>query len=302
MNTGVGKKPAADSAPAPTRIEAIGLVADRLEAAGVAHPQDEARALLRGAAGLTRLELALAPRAPLSEDESRILSDYAARRAAREPVSRILGERGFWTLDLTVAPGVLDPRPDTETLIETALSLVAERRDAPLAILDLGSGSGAIACALLSELPAAWALAVDLSPDACAASAANLARCGFSDRAYAVRGRWAEALQGGFDLIVSNPPYVRSDDIAGLDPEVRLHDPALALDGGADGLDCYRDIIRDLPRLLAEDALVLFEVGFDQAASVAELLAVHGLQIAHVARDAGGHERIVAARFAPSPT
>jgi release factor glutamine methyltransferase len=214
-------------------------------------------------------------------------------------VSRILGERGFWTLDLTVAPGVLDPRPDTETLIETALSLVAEKRDAPLAILDLGSGSGAIACALLSELPAAWALAVDLSPDACAASAANLARCGFSDRAYVVRGRWAEALQGGFDLIVANPPYVRSDDIAGLDPEVRLHDPALALDGGADGLERYREIIGDLPRLIDEDTVVVFEVGFDQAGGVAALLEAHGFNIERVARDVGGHERVVAARLGP---
>ena len=217
-------------------------------------------------------------------------------------MSRILGERGFWTLDLIVAPGVLDPRPDTETLIEAALSLVAEKRDAPLSILDLGSGSGAIVCALLSELPAARALAVDLSPDACAATAANLARCGLSDRAEVVQGRWAEALCGRFDLVVSNPPYVRTGDIAGLDPEVRLHDPAMALDGGADGLDCYRDIIRDQPRLLAEDAFVLFEVGFDQAASVAELLGAQGLQIERVARDAGGHERIVAARFAPPLT
>jgi len=278
------------------------MVADRLEAAGVAHPQDEARALLRDATGLTRLDLALAPRAPLTAEEARALSGYAARRAAHEPVSRILGERGFWTLDLAVAPGVLDPRPDTETLVETALSLVAEKRDAPLSILDLGSGSGAIACALLSELPAAWALAVDLSGEACAATAANLARCGLSDRASIVRGRWAEALYGRFDLIVSNPPYVRTEDLAGLEPEVRLHDPALALDGGADGLDCYRDIIADAPRLLAEDAFILFEVGFDQAASVAALLADHGLEVARVARDAGGHERIVAARLGPSPT
>jgi release factor glutamine methyltransferase len=302
MTSGVGNMAAANSEPLPTRIEAIAMAADDLEAAGVAHPQDEARALLRGAAALTRLELALAPRAPLTEDESRILADYVARRIAREPLSRILGERGFWTLDLIVAPGVLDPRPDTETLVETALSLLAEKREAPLSILDLGSGSGAIACALLSELPAAKALAVDLSPEACAATATNLARCGLSDRASVMRGRWAEAIQGRFDLIVSNPPYVRSGDIAGLDPEVRLHDPALALDGGADGLDCYRDIVRDLPRLLAENAFVLFEVGFDQAASVAELLGAQGLQVERVAHDAGGHERIVAARFAPAPT
>jgi release factor glutamine methyltransferase len=296
---GVERETATTSEPPLTRAQAIATVADCLEAAGIGEAQDDARALLRAAAGLTRLELALAPRAPLSQEEARALSRYAARRAAREPVSRIIGERGFWTLDLAVAPDVLDPRPDTETLVETALRLVAERRDAPLSILDLGAGSGAIVCALLSELPAARAVAVDLSAQACAATAANLARCGLAGRASVVRGRWAQALQARFDLVVSNPPYVRTGDIEGLEPEVRLHDPALALDGGADGLDCYREIIGDLPRLLAEDAVVLFEVGFDQAASVAALLGAQDFNIERVTRDAGGHERVVAARFSP---
>jgi len=296
---GAESKTATTSAPPLTRAQAIATVADCLEGAGIGEAQDDARALLRAAAGLTRLELALAPRAPLSQEEARALSRYAARRAAREPVSRIVGERGFWTLDLAVAPDVLDPRPDTETLVETALRLVAERRDAPLSILDLGAGSGAIVCALLSELSAARAVAVDLSAQACAATAANLARCGLAGRASVVRGRWAQALQARFDLVVSNPPYVRTGDIEGLEPEVRLHDPALALDGGADGLDCYREIIGDLPRLLAEDAVVLFEVGFDQAASVAALLGAQDFNIERVTRDAGGHERVVAARFSP---
>jgi len=282
---------------AATRAQAIATVADYLGAAGIAEAQDDARALLRAAAGLTRLELAMGPCAPLSQEESRILYGYATRRAAREPVSRILGERGFWTLDLAVAPDVLDPRADTETLVETALSLVAERREAPLSILDLGAGSGAIVCALLSELPAARAVAVDLSAQACAATAANLARCGFSDRAWVVRGCWAKALQARFDLIVSNPPYVRSADIAGLEPEVRLHDPELALDGGADGLDCYREILACVPNLLAADAPVVVEVGFDQAGGVAALLVAGGFKIERIARDAGGHERVVAARL-----
>ncbi|HEY8213751.1 MAG TPA: peptide chain release factor N(5)-glutamine methyltransferase [Methylocystis sp.] len=296
---GVERETATTSEPPLTRAQAIATVADCLEAAGIGEAQDDARALLRAAAGLTRLELALAPRAPLSQEGARALSRYAARRAAREPVSRIIGERGFWTLDLAVAPDVLDPRPDTETLVETALRLVAERRDAALSILDLGAGSGAIVCALLSELSAARAVAVDLSAQACAATAANLARCGLAGRASVVRGRWAQALQARFDLVVSNPPYVRTGDIEGLEPEVRLHDPALALDGGADGLDCYREIIGDLPRLLAEDAVVLFEVGFDQAASVAALLGAQDFNIERVTRDAGGHERVVAARFSP---
>lgn len=287
----------------PSRAEAIAQVAAYLSDSGVeaAQAQDDARALLRAAAGLSRLELAMSPQAPISDEEADRLSRLAARRAAREPVSRILGERGFWTLDLVVSPHVLDPRPDTETLVETALALI-DKRDAPFSILDLGAGSGAITCALLSELPAARAVAVDLSLHACAATAENLARCGFTDRAMVVRGRWAESLAGPFDVIVSNPPYVRAGDIPALDPEVRLYDPALALDGGRDGLDCYREIVADVPRLLKSDGFVAFEVGSDQAVSVASLLGAKGFAIARVGRDVGGHERVVAARPAQPQT
>jgi release factor glutamine methyltransferase len=237
------------------------------------------------------------PQAPLAPEAADLLSRYAARRAAREPVSRILGERGFWTLDLAVAAQVLDPRADTEALIETTLALLPSR-DAPFSLLDLGSGSGAIVCALLSELPSTQAVAVDLSPAACAATAANLARCGVADRARVVRGRWGAALAGPFDVVVSNPPYIRTDDLATLDPEVRLHDPALALDGGADGLDCYREIVADLPRLLKGDGLAAFEVGHDQAVAVAGLLGAAGYAVARVGQDAGGRARVVAARAA----
>jgi release factor glutamine methyltransferase len=284
----------------PARAQAIAEVAAYLAESGVdpAEAQDDARTLLRAAAGLTRLELALSPQAPLAPEEADRLSRYAARRAAREPVSRILGARGFWTLELAVAPNVLDPRPDTETLVETTLALI-DRRDAPLNILDLGAGSGAVLCALLSELPESRGVAVDLSPEACAASQQNLARCGFSDRATVVRGRWGESLGAAFDVIVSNPPYVRAGDMIALDPEVRLHDPALALDGGADGLSCYREILADLPRLLAPQGLVALEVGWDQAVSVASLLGASGFIVESIGRDAGGHERAVAARRAP---
>lgn len=284
----------------PSRAEAVATVASRLVDSGVGaqEAQDDARALLRAAAGLSRLDLALSPQAALTPDETQRLSDFARRRAAREPVSRILGARGFWTLDLTVAPDVLDPRADTETLVETVLALTDDR-NAPLRILDLGSGSGAILCALLSELPHATGVAVDLWAPACAASRQNLARCGLSRRAHVLRGQWGSALAGVFDIIVSNPPYVRAGDMATLDPEVRLHDPALALDGGADGLDCYRDIIADLGRLLAPGGLAAFEVGHDQAASVCALLRAQNLSVSRIARDAGGHERVVAARAEP---
>jgi release factor glutamine methyltransferase len=287
----------------PSRAGAVAAVADWLVESGVGaqEAQDDARALLRAAAGLTRLDLALSPQVALTAEETQRLSDYARRRAAREPVSRILGERGFWTLDLAVAPDVLDPRADTETLVETVLAMVDDR-EAPLRILDLGSGSGAILCALLSELPHATGVAVDLSAPACAATRQNLARCGLSRRAYVLRGRWGSALAGVFDIIVSNPPYVRAGDMAALDPEVRLHDPALALDGGADGLDCYRDIIADLGRLLAPGGVAAFEVGHDQASGVGALLAARNLSVSRVARDAGGHERVVAARAEPRPS
>ncbi|WP_442756504.1 peptide chain release factor N(5)-glutamine methyltransferase [Methylocystis sp. JAN1] len=291
----------ADPEKTTSRAQAIAEVAAYLVASGVApdEAQEDSRALLRAAAGLTRLQLAMSPQAPLAEAEAERLSRYAARRAAREPVSRILGERGFWTLDLVIAPNVLDPRSDTETLVETTLALV-EKRDAPLEILDLGCGSGAIICALLSELPRARGVAVDLSADACAATAENLARCGFATRARVVRGRWGESLSGPYDVIVSNPPYIRAGDIPALDPEVRLYDPALALDGGPDGLDCYRDLVADLPRLSKPDGLVAFEVGCDQAVSVAALFGDKGFGVARVGRDAGGHERVVAARPAPT--
>jgi len=280
-----------------SRSEATLRVAAWLVARGIepAEAHDDARALLRAAGGLSRLDLALSPQTPLDAETTRRLSAYAGRRAAREPVSRILGERGFWSLDLLVAPDVLDPRADTETLVETTLSLITDH-EASLDILDLGAGSGALLCALLDELPNARGVAVDLSPQACAATRANLARCGLLDRAHVIRGRWSEAIGCAFDVVVSNPPYVRADEIAGLDPEVRLHDPALALDGGPDGLRCYREICADLLRILRPYGLAAFEVGWDQAGDVATLLEASGFSVVARARDAQGHGRAVAAR------
>ena len=282
-----------------TRAQAITQATQRLVACGLDadEAQDDARALLR-AAGVSRLDLALSPQEQLSDEQAQKFAHSLDRRAAREPVSRIIGARGFWSLDLVVAPHVLDPRADTESLIETVLALLGDRRQAPLSILDLGAGSGAITCALLSELPAAQALAVDLSPQACAAAAENIARCGFADRAQVTQGRWGAALTQRFDVIVSNPPYIRSGDIATLDPEVRLHDPALALDGGPDGLECYREIIGDAPRLLTEGGLLAVEIGADQAADVAALMTANGFALERISQDLGGRDRVVAGRLA----
>lgn len=279
-----------------TRAAALDAVAALLARCGVEDARRDARALLLAAGGFTAAELLLDPAAKLGAAACARLRDYALRRAAREPVSRILGERGFWTQELLVAPRVLDPRPDTETLIELSLELMGERRRDPLRILDLGVGSGAILCALLAELPEARAIGVDLSAAACAAAALNLSRCGFARRASILRGRWADALAARFDLIVSNPPYIASGELDGLEPEVRLHDPRLALDGGADGLDCYREIAAQLPRLLAPSGAAVLEAGDGQARSLVALLAEKGLAPAGIRKDAGGRERAVAAR------
>ncbi|MBL8587805.1 MAG: HemK family protein methyltransferase, partial [Methylobacteriaceae bacterium] len=191
---------------------------------------------------------------------------------------------------------VLDPRPDTETLVEAALAALGPRRGEPLRLVDFGTGSGAVAAALLAELPAAFAVALDRAPAAARLARDNLRRNGLADRAAVLVGDWDAALAGGFDLVVSNPPYIPAGDIAGLAPEVRLHDPRLALDGGPDGLDAYRRLAPAAARLLAPGGLVLFEVGAGQAPAVAALLAAAGLSPAAPARDLAGRERVAIAR------
>jgi release factor glutamine methyltransferase len=279
-----------------TRARVLAALTNVLASAGIETAQEDARILLRFACSLSRLDLALAPEALVSEAEIARLSALSARRLRHEPVSRIVGARGFWSVDLAVAPDVLDPRADTETLVETTLALLAGRRDAPLAILDLGAGSGAISCALLAELPCAHVVAVDLSAAACRATVANIRRCGFSDRAVVLRGDWGGALAARFDVVVSNPPYIRSADIAELAPDVRLYDPPLALDGGPDGLDAYRAIVVDLPRLCAPGGFAVFEAGAGQAEDIATLLASHGFDIAQIVADLAGRPRAIAAR------
>jgi release factor glutamine methyltransferase len=279
-----------------TRAEALTRVANFLARAGVEDSRRDARVLLLAAAQIAHAELLLAPERRLDGESAKRLTEYAARRGAREPVSRILGARGFWTLDLAVTPNVLDPRADTEALVELALRELDGRRGESITILDLGAGSGAIICALLSEFAQARALAVDRSASACHATKTNLARCGFTDRAHVLRGNWADAIEAKFDLVVSNPPYVKRDDIPGLAPEVRLHDPVLALDGGEDGLDCYRRLTGELPRLLAPGGLAVFEVGAGQASDVERLLRCAGLENVAIGRDAAWRERAIGAR------
>lgn len=267
----------------------------RLAEAGVDTPDLDARLLIQHALNLTREQLLFAPDSPVGPEQAAAVHALIERRAAREPVSRILGERAFWSLELSLNADTLDPRPDTETIVEAALDALPDRT-APLRILDLGTGTGCILLALLAELPNASGLGVDLSPGAIEAATANAARNHLGDRASFQTGNWGDGLAERFDLVVSNPPYIPSHDIASLDPEVREHDPLRALDGGADGLDAYRAIAAQLPGLLTPGGTAALEVGIGQAAGVAALLEVNGVTVTGTFRDLGGVERCVRGR------
>jgi len=279
---------------------ALNAAARQLRAAGIADARRDAALLLADGLGLDRLQLLSAPQRPLAPAEAEAFAARLARRAAGEPVSRILGRRAFWSLELALAPAVLDPRADSESVVEAALAGIADRT-APLRLLDLGTGSGALLLALLSELPAAWGVGIDIDPAAAAVAAANAAGAGLAGRAAFLAGDWGGALAGRFDLVVANPPYIASAEIDGLAAEVRLHDPRRALDGGPDGLACYRRLAGLLAGLLVPGGGAVLECGRGQAASVGRLLADAGLVVGPAVRDLGGVERAVVARAPGSP-
>jgi release factor glutamine methyltransferase len=283
--------------------EAVRRLSARFAAAGVPAPRTDARLLVAAAAGLTRADLLAHPERELSVDVSARLHQFARRRERREPVSRILGIREFWGRPFRLSPATLDPRPDSETLIEAALALLEEAgwRDRPLRVLDIGTGSGCLLLTLLAELPAATGLGTDISPDALATAAENARALGISERARFELARSLIGQAGAFDLVVCNPPYVPSADIDALAPEVRDYDPPAALDGGADGLDIYRELAPDLRRV-APGGFALFEVGAGQADMVAGILrACTGIdEPPRVRRDLGGHDRCVAVRIQSS--
>jgi release factor glutamine methyltransferase len=209
--------------------------------------------------------------------------------------SRLLGAAEVWGLPFRLSPGTLVPRPDTETLVAAALALVPDRA-APVRILDLGTGSGCILVALLHELPAATGLGIDRHLSAAAAARNNARANGVADRALFALSDWDEAVEGRFDLVVSNPPYIPRADIAGLDPEVAHHDPGAALDGGPDGLDSLKVVLRAAARLLAPGGHALAEFGHDQADAVSALAREAGLNPVEILRDMAGHRRAVVMR------
>jgi release factor glutamine methyltransferase len=273
--------------------------AARLAAAGKDSPELDARLLIAAAAGLDPQAPILHPEWPFPAIAAATLEALLGRRLAGEPLARLLGAKEFWSLELEIGPSTLVPRPETETVVEAALAaLPAGAREGSLRIADLGTGTGAILLALLSELPRARGVGTDIEPAALAVARRNAARLGLAGRAGFVACDFGAALAGPFDLVVANPPYVASATIATLAPEVCDHEPRRALDGGADGLCAYRALAADLPRLLAPRAVAVLELGAGQEAAVAALLAGGGLRPHVPARTdlAGVPRALVAAR------
>jgi release factor glutamine methyltransferase len=278
--------PAAGEAVSTVR-KAIALA---LKRAGIADFTFEARILIEDLAGASD---------PIDEAAAARLNDALARRLKGEPLWRVLGAREFWGLSFRLSPGTLEPRPDSETLIDAALGHLAARRDDELRLLDLGTGTGCLLIATLREFPRASGLGVDLSPDAVATATDNADRNGVSARAAFHEGDWTAGINERFDLILSNPPYIGSAEIAHLDKNVREHDPLLALDGGPDGLDAYRALAAGLPGHLKPGGLAILEIGAGQEEAVVALMRQAGLRHLDSRPDLGGHIRALVFRHVP---
>jgi release factor glutamine methyltransferase len=264
---------------------------DRLAAAGITSARLDARLLLAHALGIGATAVFSHPERALTATEQDRLAAAAERRLRREPVSRIVGRREFWSLPFLITPATLDPRPDSETVVEAVLDTLPDRR-APLTLLDFGTGSGCLLLALLSELPQASGIGVDISPAALAVAADNARALGLTQRARFVAGDWGKEIDGRFDVIVANPPYIPDQAIGGLEAEV-LFDPPLALAGGADGLACYRALAPAVVRLLGKEGLAALEFGEGQGDAVRSILSHYGLKVRGMRRDLAGLDRVV---------
>ena len=289
----------AQAAQAGARSDAASLwrsLAGRLAQAGIETPLLDAEVMLRHAMGWQREDLLRAPETEVTAEQGSRLAEMAAARCSGVPVARLLGHREFWSLQFAVSKETLIPRPESETLVAAALEGLEE--SAAWRILDLGCGCGCLLLALLWERRRASGLGIDMSADAVATAKGNAEALGLGEAACFRQGDWAEGIAERFDLVVSNPPYVPSADIAGLQAEVRLHDPHLALDGGADGMDGLRAVVEAGTRLLRPGGRLLVEVGTGQATPIAAYMRERGYGQVTMRRDFAGIERVVAAASA----
>ncbi|TIU36771.1 MAG: peptide chain release factor N(5)-glutamine methyltransferase [Mesorhizobium sp.] len=258
-------------------------------------PGLDARLIVEHFSGTTRTQAIADPERRLGAGIVAEIDAALRRRAGGEPVHRILGYREFYGLRLSLSPETLEPRPDTETLVEAILPFVkaVAAREGGCRILDLGTGTGAIALALLSVVPTASATGVDLSAGALATAASNAGKLGLADRFTALQSDWFEKVFGRYHVIAANPPYITTEDIGNLQDEVRNFDPRLALDGGADGLNPYRTIAAQAARFLEAEGRVAVEIGHTQSDEVCEIFAAAGYMPGGVFRDLGGNDRVI---------
>ncbi len=282
-----------DQAPAaPTLLSAWKGAQARLKAAGIDSPSIDARLLLEASTGVGRVDILNDPYRVLEADKFAAFEAMVERRLKREPVSRILGKKGFWKIMLNVTPDVLSPRPDTETLLDVIVRAFPPQR--AFDMIDLGTGSGAILLAALVERAGARGVGTDISTEAIAVARENAANLDLDGRCTFIRTDWAAGFaDDSFDLVVSNPPYIPTGDIPGLDPEVREHDPHLALDGGLDGLQPYRDLAPEVARILRPEGVFAVEIGWDQGPAVKALFEAAGFTGVKVVKDLGDRDRVV---------
>jgi len=276
--------------------QAILFFQHKVTEAGVDNPSLDTRLLVAAALGCDRATLIAQPERELSADEVAAIETMITRRCAREPVGRILGRREFWGLNIGLNEATLEPRPDSETLISAVLADTPPSNMA-LRLLDLGTGSGCLLLALLSEWKTAMGTGIDKAPRAVEQAKLNAHVLGLADRVTFKTGSWLENLDDRYDVVVCNPPYIPSSVIEGLQPEVRLYDPRLALDGGDNGLSPYAEIIAGLSRVINSEAGVFFEVGEGQAPDVASLMRDAGFTAITIRPDYGGIERVVSGRW-----
>ncbi|MDB5540377.1 MAG: Release factor glutamine methyltransferase [Devosia sp.] len=272
-------------------------IRDLFRRAGIDTAELDARLFAEAAFGMDRLELVNREREEVPAKQLAALQDFADRRLKGEPVVRILGEKEFWGLGFKLNAATLVPRPETELLVERGLEVIGALDKAR--VLDLGTGTGCIPIALLTEYSDVTAVAIDLSAEALEMARYNANRHGVGGRLKTLRGSWFDPLEPGerFDLITSNPPYIESAEIAGLMPEVREHDPRLALDGGPDGLAAYRAIAAEAGLFLAPEGVLLLEIGSSQAAAVSDIFIGAGFTQVEVLRDLAAHDRMIVAQL-----
>jgi release factor glutamine methyltransferase len=275
--------------------QAVADARSRFADAGLPDAAIEARLLIGGLLGLTSTEVFTGADRAVSPEEGVRIADAVARRLKREPVHRILGTREFRGLELLLSKETLEPRHDTEVLVEAVLPYAGQTAAAKGAvrILDIGTGTGAIVLALLAECPQAHGVGSDISEDALATAQRNAERLGLAERFTAIRSEWFNDISGRFDIIVSNPPYIRSDVIPELEPEVRDYDPLAALDGGPDGLEAYRAIAAGAANFLQKDGVIGVEIGYDQKDTVSALFCSAGFTLAQARRDYGDNDRVL---------